>query len=345
MATVDIPTTTPFGVPYRNAPGQQVPASPSPPDGGGYPDSRTGGPYHNPSGPSGRIPTGPTGTPGAGRGTDAQNDAFAILQAMLDQYGLGSLARWAWGELTAGKSPNEILLDMQQTDEFKARFPVIAERQAAGLTAVSPADVINYENSWSQMAHAAGLPAGMSDRQIAQQLMGQDVSLAEASSRINDGYLRVARAPATVRAAFDRHFGVGQGDSALASLFIDPDLALPDLEQAVSVAEVQGSGTPLGINLDWRTAADLAARGVTQQQAQQGFSQVASLAPLYRATIDEGGDFSAEVTGVGAVFGTDTFSERALNRRAKSRQAKYAGSNDVAATNQGVIGLGSAPSV
>jgi len=97
-----------------------------------------------------------TGTPGTG-GTPAQGDAFAQIQAILNQYGLGGLSQWAWGEITAGQTSNQVLISMQDQPAYKARFPGIDAMRNAGLAVPTPAEYLNVENSYKQVMQRYGI--------------------------------------------------------------------------------------------------------------------------------------------------------------------------------------------
>src|SRR5436190_18401227 len=96
-------------------------------------------------------------------GSKKQQDAYADLVNILGDYGLASLAPWAWNEIIQGASETQVLLDMRQTPEFKAAFPEIAMREKAGLPAISPGEIVSYRNSAIQLMRAAGLPKGFWD--------------------------------------------------------------------------------------------------------------------------------------------------------------------------------------
>src|SRR5277367_3437765 len=148
--------------------------------------------------------------------TDLQNadtasigtDASALISQVLADYGLQSLGTWAWQEITSGATSAQVVLDMQQTPQFKQRFPGIAIRLAKGLPAISPADYVSYEDSVDQLVKQYGIPDGIYNSPDAiGEAIGNDVSINEAQERIQKGYAVVATAAPEVRASFASMFG------------------------------------------------------------------------------------------------------------------------------------------
>lgn len=291
-----------------------------------------GGPSGGGSSGAGFIPSG---------GTAAQQDAYATLKGLLDQYGLGSLASWAWSELLNNRSANEIALSLLEQPAYKQRFgAVIDARRAAGLPPVSAAEIVSYEGSWNSIARAGGLPDSFGGRDVAQQLLAQNVSVAEASERVQRGFIQVQQAPIEVRAAFDSFFGA-QSDSALAAMFIDDSLALPELEKRVAEAQAAGSATMHGFNLDQSLARRLADAGVSFAEAQSGFGVLAEHRSLFDESISENTDLTTQ-QGVEGQFGLSSASAEAVQRRSEARRAAYSGSGSVAESQSGLYGAGSA---
>jgi hypothetical protein len=325
MAT--IPTHSPFGDPYRNAPGQHY--NPSP---GVVPHGPAAGDLH-----------GFNSRGGPGKGTPEQQDAFASLQTILDQYGLADLDQWAWGELVNGRSASGIQIDLRNQPAFQKRFKVIFDRQKAGLAPISPSDVVNYENSWHQMTRAAGLPDSFGSRDTAQTLLGADVSLSEAQARVDQGYRQMQQAPQEVKDAFTAYFGVS-GTSALAAYFTDPNLALPDLEKQVTEAQIGGTGMMQGFNVSQTMADRLARTGVTENQAQSGFGQLNQEKDLFSQSIGDTSTVSKD-QGIEAQFGLSGDAATKLAQLSDQRRGAFSGRTETAADQSGLTGTGQARSV
>lgn len=279
--------------------------------------------------------------------TNADVGAKQMLEDFLNNYGLGQLGEWAWSryqELGGGTDAmNIITLEVTKRPEFAARFPAIAARDKLGLSPISPADYVHYEQGLNQMMHQYGLPFGQTSSQFSgyvTKLLTGDVSLSEAQSRIADGYAKVENAPQSVRDAFANYFGV-KGDAAMASLFLDANEALPHLQQMQQAATLGGTGVNFGVTLDKNQALDLA-QHVTTGDGSQQFAQVDQMKALYNENVGEVTDITQQ-QGVQAAFGLSGQAAYDLQRRLQERTAKTSGGGGAATTAGGVIGAGSAP--
>ena len=278
--------------------------------------------------------------PQAAQPSPSQRDALARVTTVLNQYGLGGLTEWAKAKLLGGATEAEIQLELYDQEAFKARFPVIAQRQAAGLPPVSVGQVLEYEQRGREILRAAGITnAAFTTPEYLQGLMAKDVSLAEVQTRVQDGLLKVSQAPPEVREAFASYFGAS-GDSALAALFLDPSIAAPELEKMAMTAVAGGIGARFGVQLAQGIAREIADTGVSDAGIWQGFAQIDSIRALFEESISETTDLTAEAEGVGAVFNTVQGATALLENRARSRTAAFRGGGGSAVTEQGAVGLG-----
>lgn len=299
-----------------------------------------GGTVGNPAGGGGGGAGGASGTTGAS--SDFDEGGFAFLQRILDSYGLGELSGWARDQIIAGHSPDWVALELRNQPAFQRRFAAIVQRQQAGLNPISPEDVLTYETQARQLMRAAGMPPGFFDSpdDFVSLLVG-DVSISEVADRINEGYIHVANEDPSVRQAFASMFGP-DGDGALAAMFLDKDKALPTLLKQVAAAQFGGAGARFGFVIDRDTALKAGGLGMAGQ-AQQGFSQLAQLRPLFDETISERTDLRAEKEGLDAVFDLGDGSGAAATRtRQKQRTADFGGSSGTSISRTGAAGLGAA---
>ena len=88
--------------------------------------------------------------------------ARAVLQAALDQYGLGSLAEWAWNRYLETGSTDQVFLELRQQSAYRQRFPAMEALSRSGR-AISEASYIEYERTVTQTLHQYGIPRGMYD--------------------------------------------------------------------------------------------------------------------------------------------------------------------------------------
>lgn len=251
--------------------------------------------------------------------------ARAIIGNVLQSYGLESLSTWAWNEVTSGASTQQVLLDMYQTPQFKARFPGIVARQQQGLPPISPADYISYETQMRQLEHTYGLPTGfLSTPARVGELVGGDVSASEVSARIQQGYAAVAYAPPEVRQAFTAQFGPA-GDGAMASYFLTPKASLPVLEQQATAAQFTGIAGQGSIQMSPADAMELAQMGVSPSAVQSGVSALEQEAPLFSPRINEQTAPTAGTTGIEAQFGLSAAATQAVTEAQATREAQFKG--------------------
>lgn len=283
-------------------------------------------------------PTAPD-TPAPGQGTTDNNNAYSYINTQLDQYGLGSLAGWAWKEIVAGRDPDQVILDLYGTKEFKQRFPAIFTRQAQGLPPISPGEYVSYENTATQLFRAAGLPRGFWDSPSDfTNLIAGDVSTDELNHRLDLATQAVFASPQSVRDHLQRDYGINTGD--LAANFLDPKQAEPLLQQKFLGAQIGAAGDLTGYHSNRSLDDYLASLNVTGQQAQQGFTDLQSKRPLFEGLPGEGADGIGQDQQIAAEFGGDAAAQQAIARRAQARQAQFQQGGAFTSTSGGFAGVG-----
>jgi hypothetical protein len=264
------------------------------------------------------------------------------LQQTLQQYGfsgqdLTALTSFAQQQIVAGNSQTQVLLNLEQTPQFAARFPAIVQRRNAGLPPVSPAEYLSLESSYEQLERAAGLPANFASYD---QLIANDVSPTEYSDRINKGYLAVSSAPPETIKAMQDYYGVTQGQ--LAAYFLDPTKAEPLLLQQAQAAQIGGASAMSGFGeVNQGQALRLAQQGVTYGQAQQGFQQLSGESQLYTPMPGQGQRYGFTTDNLlGAQFGSDGQTKLQLQIQADQEKGMFQQGTGVAGTQQGLSGAG-----
>lgn len=271
----------------------------------------------------------------------ATKDAQAQMQSILDEYGLGSLAKWAYGLITQGYSINYVLLQMRDRPEFKERFPAIEERKKAGLPPISPADYVRLEKSYDAYMHESGLTSMFDRKQLYTKWISGDVSPTEAKDRAEDAYKAAMSEPLEVRQELTRLFGINAGPAAI-SYFLDPHNALPKLNQLLQSGETAGASVRSGYGLlTAEEAQHLTQIGVNTQQAQQGFGTLAARHELFTALPGEAGyQGVSRESQLGAVFEDNAAARQQITRAGETRAAVFQGAGGYRTTRTGVGGLG-----
>jgi len=271
---------------------------------------------------------------------DAATSARQIIADSLNQYGLGALAERAWQQYLKGTPIEQVAAWVRTTPEYAQRFPAMAALAKAGR-AVTEAEYVAKERADAEMMRAYGLPAAFyNDRDTLGRLIAGEVSTSELQSRL-DAYRTVVTDGAMngVRAYARDAFGLGDGD--LIAYFVDPDRAAPVLEQQARAAQIGAAAGRAGwTGLDPATALQLAGRGLSPQQAEQGFGQAATLRPLTQALPGQQGGVVSEQDVTGAVLNQDAAAKRRVQRAAEERVSPFKAGGGFTESQQGVTGLG-----
>lgn len=207
----------------------------------------------------------------------ASRDAFIALKSLFGSYGLDSLAPKIYSYIQNGYSADTISLLLQETPEYKARFVGNDARLKAGLPVLSPADYLHTEAGYRQVMQAAGLPLGFYDKPgDFADWIGKDISPTEIQSRVDMATQATTLASPAYKQALNQ---MGITDAHLVSYFLDSNKAMPALQKAAATAQIGAQAIQQGLTFDTNYAGRLATEGVTQQQAQQGYSQIAQALP------------------------------------------------------------------
>lgn len=210
--------------------------------------------------------------------TDDQQSAFSILQAMLTQYGLGSLANTLHDIILSGiTDTNQISLQLQNTEAWKTRFSGNEILRQKGLPVLDPASYLSVESSYAQVMKNYGLPAGFyDDPHDFGQFIGNSVSPAELQQRAQM-YSDIAKRQDPAITDQLRSMGLSDGD--ILAHMMDPNRALPLIQQKYQTALIGAAARRSGLVTDNSFASHLADLGISESQATQGYGQIASELP------------------------------------------------------------------
>ena len=225
---------------------------------------------------------------GAFGATDEQRaerqSAYDLLYSEFKQYGLESLISPLKGLIETGVSPSEFTIKLRETDSYKKRFAANQGRIAKGLRALSEAEYIQLEDQYQDVMRRYGLPENyytrgdMGIQQGFEKFLAGDVSPVELEDRIQTAQNRVVNSnPEVAKALKEFYPGISNGD--ILSYVLDPANAIEQIKRKVTAAEIGGAAIQSGLKTGMTRAEELAAAGITKQQAQQGFQTVAEVAP------------------------------------------------------------------
>jgi len=221
---------------------------------------------------------------------EKRQSAFDLLSAQFAQYGLQALVDPLKGLIQENISPSEFAVRLRQTDPYKKRFAANTARIAGGLGALTEAEYIGLEDQYQNIMRNYGLPASyyakgdLGRQEGFEKLIGYDVSAVELEDRISTAQKRVINAPPEVTAAL-KQFYPNITNADILAYTLDPTKGLDDIKRKITASEIggaamsQGLTTSLGATDQSLGAEALTKLGVTQAEAQRGFSNIASVLP------------------------------------------------------------------
>ena len=269
--------------------------------------------------------------------TQRRQNARSTMAAVLGTYGLGDLAEYVYTEIIAKETvninnPDAIIFAIREQPAYQKRFAGNAARLKKGLSELDPASYIGLENQFRQTLQSNLGPEMLSvygTQETFQELIEGDVSPSELNERIQQGYRAVADADPGVKEQMRTLYGVTEGQ--LVGYFLDPTKAAPLLTRRAQAANIAARGLEQGgIQLTGQFAENLAARGITEQQARAGFAEVGALGELRQTFAGETALSSEQLAG--GAFGIDVAAQQELERKRRLRTGEFAGGGSFART-------------
>lgn len=199
-----------------------------------------------------------------------------IVADRFAQYGLSSLGTKVLDLARKGYTEATITLELQNSDEYKARFAANAERQKKGLSVLSPAEYLSVEDAYRQTLRAYGLNQFDNDTYV-RQFISNDVSPSELSTRVITAVQRVQNADPVVARTLRDYYGIGSAD--MVAYVLDPNEQLPKIQRQVAAAEIGAAARLQGLEAGVSVSEQLAAQGITQAEAQKGYATIADILP------------------------------------------------------------------
>ena len=263
---------------------------------------------------------------GYGLTGDIANGLVAMMQNGLDMTTITNILDSSNPSATIqnlGLSSSQLASANSLVTSWQARFIGNQTRIANGLNPLDPATYIANEQSYKQVMTMAGIPASspLQSTSYLGNLMAQDVSPAEVASRVSTATSAIQNEDPAVIAQLQSQFGLSQ--SSLVSHLLDPTVTAPVIQQEYNAATIAAEAARAGVAITVGNTGgnvqgggllnnnslqmQLAAQGVTQSQAQQGFQAIAAEQPALQSIA---GRYGAGVTGpqnVGQALTAATF--------------------------------------
>jgi hypothetical protein len=247
---------------------------------------------------------------------DDNETATTILRNTLKFYGLDEpdlvdeiRTALASRLITGSSTVDEIGIQLRESPAFKRRFAANEVRRAANKPVYSVTQTLLLESQYRKNLRDSGMPAGFYDDPTSlQNFLINDISPDEILSRVTQGYQAVRNADPTVINELKTLYNLDDG--SIAAFFVDPAKAQDNILRAARAAEVGAQARKqAGIGLTRETAEELVRQGVTEAEAQAGFTTYKQQESLYRPLMGE-----EELTQEEAIAGTLGTSAQAAQR-------------------------------
>jgi hypothetical protein len=259
-------------------------------------------------------------------------DWIEYTTQVFNSYGLGSLASKIKEFVQQGFTPDTVTLKLQETPEYQQRFAGNTARKKAGLPVLTPREYLETESSYKQIMRTSGLPTGFyDDPSDFSTFIGVDVSPAELKSRVDIAAQTIDGADPFFKQQLREYYNLGDGD--MIAYALDSSRALSLIERQAQTVQFGAEARRQGIAAPKSMAETYAGLGVTQEQARQGFEQVAQILPeaqrLSSITPEAAPVGLGETTS--AVFGGEQSADykQRIRRLSEIEQSRFAGQSGV----------------
>lgn len=290
-----------------------------------------------------------------GGARDKENiDAFALLEAQLRQWGLGSLANVFISLATQGFKPQEALNKIKYDTsinpatgkawnaDYTKRFSGNAARVKQGLNAYSEAEYLALEDSYADtirrnnLTNLISTDAEFNQKQFAG-YMEQGLSATEFAERIDEVSNRVIYGDPKTKEQFREYFPA-LTDTDIISYILRPDITMPVIKTKITAAEIGGAARQVGLAATSRDMAEtLAQSGVSRAEALAGYQQIGEFLPdaeLYSQIYkQEGINYNQETAERDVLLG-QADATRKRKRLASLERAAFEGSSGTLRTGR-----------
>ena len=258
--------------------------------------------------------------------------AIAVLTDRFSRYGLASLVPKIKELAIGGAGESTITLQLQETEEYRQRFRANQDPIKKGLSVLDPGTYLGLEDRYRQIIRAYGLKQFDDDSYVTQ-FISNDVSPEELSSRVVNAVQRVQNADPAVSAMLRQYYNIGATD--MVAYVLDPNNQLPKIERQIGAAEIGVAAGRQGLTAGVNVAEQLAAQGVTQAEAQRGYSTIADILPqatklsqIYTGVLDQYNQGEAEQE----VFNSLASAQRKRKALTEREIASFSGTSGLSKT-------------
>jgi hypothetical protein len=282
---------------------------------------------------------------GTGNGSGVSQTAKDVVISFLKEAGMEGLADSVWAKWTSGATAAQIIEDIRKSPQYAERYPGMAALNKSGRN-ISEASYIAKETADIELMKRYGIPSGIFDnKKYLGSLIENNVDLTTLQLRLIAAQDTVLSYDTSIKDYAKTTYGLDDGH--LMAWALDPTMALPVIQQQAKAIQIGGAALAAGIKIADITkteAESLAAAGVTQDQAKQGFVNIAQMGQYKEAL--PGANPAETVTNedlINAQFATSPDAIVKVNKAKQSKLAEFAQGGQFAATQAGLVGLGNAP--
>jgi antitoxin component of RelBE/YafQ-DinJ toxin-antitoxin module len=207
----------------------------------------------------------------------AFDNAWTMMAAVLQQWGLDSLSSVVRDMLTAGDSTDVIPLKLRQTEQYKARFSGNLLRQKAGLPALSESEYLGTEATYKSILRQYVGSGAYDSKDQLDKFFGSNVSPAELNNRMQEHQEFYQSKPQRVK---DAWAAVGLTPADAIRTTLDPTVTETDLKRRLAAFSISAEAFNAygDYQIDQPRLLDLADRGVSTTDAAKAFQEVAGRA-------------------------------------------------------------------
>ena len=259
---------------------------------------------------------------------DSGETATTILTNTLKFYGLNDpalineiRAALANRTITGSSSIDEIGIQLRESPAFKQRFVANERRRELGKPVYSVSQLLQLESQYRRNLRDSGMPAGFYDDPVSlQNFLINDISPDEILARVTQGYQAVRNADPTVINELKTLYNLDDG--SIAAFFVDPTKAQDNILRAARAAEVGAQARKqAGIALTATSAEELVRQGVTEAEAQAGFTTFKQQESLYRPLMGE--EALTQEEAIAGTLGTSAQAAQRVGTRKRRRRGEF----------------------
>lgn len=267
-----------------------------------------------------------------------QQDAYQLLQATLQEWGLETLASSVYDFVVQGYSQEAIGVLLRDTDAYRQRFAGNELRKRAGLPVLSPAEYLSVERSYRSLLRSAGIPEGFWDTASDfTQLISKDVSPMELQRRVDVAQNIAGRLDQNTHAWFRDQYGLDFNNldrGVLTAYVLDADRGMDAINRVLKGGRIAGAAAGRGV-------------GLSREQA-EAFGQAADLNNLDRQALEfaqlaqrgsflsgvHGGDYDVQRAGEDVFMGSSAAEQERI-RLQKLELAEFSGAGGTVGSSLG----------